>query len=55
MTALKEADLAGPGIGDYAQLEAILPDHYEPALEPRERWRRSTAPSASSRTASARR
>ena len=37
MTALKEADLAGPGIGDYTQLEAILPDHYEPALEPRER------------------
>jgi aspartate--ammonia ligase len=37
MSALKEADLAGPGIGDYTQLESILPDDYEPALEPRER------------------
>ena len=36
MTALKEADLAGPGIGDYAELETILPGDYEPLLGPRE-------------------
>ncbi len=29
----KTADLAGPGIGDYRQLEAILPDNYEPLLD----------------------
>jgi aspartate--ammonia ligase len=32
----KTADLAGPGIGDYADLEKILPDDYEPILTPRE-------------------
>ncbi len=32
----KEADLAGPGIGDYAVLEHVLPDDYEPLLSPRE-------------------
>jgi aspartate--ammonia ligase len=31
----KTADLAGPGIGDYRQLETILPDDYEPLLDPR--------------------
>ncbi len=37
MTATsKEADLAGPGIGDYAQLESLLPDDYEPLLSPKE-------------------
>jgi aspartate--ammonia ligase len=39
MTALhadKQADLAGPGIGDYAELERVLPDDYEPLLTPRE-------------------
>ncbi len=32
----KTADLAGPGIGNYADLEKILPDDYEPILTPRE-------------------
>ncbi len=35
-TTLKEADLAGPGIGDYAELEHVLPDDYRPLLTPRE-------------------
>ena len=33
----KEADLAGPGIGDYTELEAVLPAGYEPLLAPRQR------------------
>ena len=32
----KEADLAGPGIGDYAELEKILPTDYSSLLNPRE-------------------
>jgi aspartate--ammonia ligase len=32
----KEADLAGPGIGDYTELERVLPDDYSPLLSPRE-------------------
>jgi aspartate--ammonia ligase len=32
----KKADLAGPGIGDYAELEKILPNDYNPILNPRE-------------------
>ena len=36
MAGIKEADLAGPGIGDYTELEAILPDDYAPVLPPRE-------------------
>ena len=32
----KEADLAGPGIGDYAELEKILPQDYHSILGPRE-------------------
>jgi len=34
--ATKRADLAGPGIGDYAQLEKILPRDYRSLLTPRE-------------------
>ena len=34
--ASKKADLAGPGIGDYADLEQILPKDYHPLLTPRE-------------------
>ena len=35
MAALdKTADLAGPGIGDYAELEHVLPDDYTPLLDP---------------------
>jgi len=32
----KAADLAGPGIGDYAELEKILPQDYESLLTPRQ-------------------
>jgi len=32
----KQADLAGPGIGDYDQLEKILPQDYRSLLTPRE-------------------
>jgi aspartate--ammonia ligase len=35
----KTADLAGPGIGDYAELERILPRHYTPLLTPNETQR----------------
>ena len=35
-SASKEADLAGPGIGDYDQLAQILPTDYHSALTPRE-------------------
>ena len=34
--AQKRADLAGPGIGDYAELEKILPDDYRSVMTPRE-------------------
>jgi aspartate--ammonia ligase len=37
--ASKKADLAGPGIGDYAELEKILPQDYHPLLTPRETQR----------------
>ncbi|NJL27684.1 MAG: aspartate--ammonia ligase [Thermoanaerobaculia bacterium] len=32
----KKADLAGPGIGDYAQLETVLPQNYRSVLTPKE-------------------
>ncbi len=32
----KKADLAGPGIGDYGELEAVLPQTYRPLLDRRE-------------------
>ncbi|MGZ4418228.1 MAG: aspartate--ammonia ligase [Gaiellaceae bacterium] len=35
----KEADLAGPGIGDYTELEDVLPDDYVPLLSPQETMR----------------
>ena len=35
----KKADLAGPGIGDYDELERILPRDYEPLLTPKETQR----------------
>ena len=38
-TADKKADLAGPGIGDYAQLEQILPRDYQSLLNPKETQR----------------
>src|SRR5579871_4424615 len=37
--SVKEADLAGPGIGDYAELERILPEDYRPMLGPKETMR----------------
>ncbi|MFH1719224.1 MAG: aspartate--ammonia ligase [Planctomycetota bacterium] len=36
MTDEKKADLAGPGIGDYAELEKILPQDYSSLLSPKE-------------------
>ncbi len=36
MTDEKKADLAGPGIGDYAELEKILPQEYSSLLTPKE-------------------
>ncbi len=35
-TAAKVADLAGPGIGDYTQLEKVLPNDYHSLLTPKE-------------------
>ena len=35
----KKADLAGPGIGDYAELEKILPRNYHSLLSPKETQR----------------
>lgn len=34
--AAKKADLAGPGIGNYEELERILPEDYHPLLSPKE-------------------
>ncbi len=39
MTDKKKADLAGPGIGNYDDLEKTLPTDYEPLLSPKERMR----------------
>jgi aspartate--ammonia ligase len=36
MSDLKKADLAGPGIGNYADVEKILPADYESLLNPRD-------------------
>jgi len=36
MTDDKKADLAGPGIGDYAELEKIIPQDYNSLLSPKE-------------------
>ena len=38
-TSIKEADLAGPGIGDYGELEHMLPTDYTPLLDPLETMR----------------
>ncbi len=35
----KKADLAGPGIGSYEELDKILPNDYEPLLPPKERMK----------------
>lgn len=35
----KTADLAGPGVSTYPEVEKILPDDYEPLLTPKERMR----------------
>jgi aspartate--ammonia ligase len=37
MASSKMADLAGPGIGNYTQLEKVLPNDYSSALTRRER------------------
>jgi aspartate--ammonia ligase len=38
-TDLKKADLAGPGIGNYADLEKVLPTDYRPLLGPKDTQR----------------
>ena len=43
MLADKEADLAGPGIGSYDELESILPRDYRSLLSPKETQRAITA------------
>jgi aspartate--ammonia ligase len=35
----KTADLAGPGVGTYDELQKILPDNYKPLLNPKERMK----------------
>src|SRR5690349_17943112 len=35
-TPIKERDLAGPGIGDYDELERVLPQNYRSLLTPKE-------------------
>jgi aspartate--ammonia ligase len=35
----KKADLAGPGVGDYTELEKVLPKDYTPILTPKETQR----------------
>ena len=39
LTLDKKADLAGPGIGDYTELEKILPSDYHSLLTPKETQR----------------
>ncbi len=39
LIAAKQADLAGPGIGNYADLEKVLPTDYESLLSPRDTQR----------------
>ncbi len=39
----KRADLAGPGIGNYEELEKALPNDYTPVLDPKETQRAITA------------
>src|ERR1035437_6076248 len=39
----KKADLAGPGIGSYEELEKVLPIDYMPLLDPKETQRAITA------------
>ncbi len=39
VSSAKEADLAGPGIGDYAQLERVLPSDYRALLGPKDTMR----------------
>jgi aspartate--ammonia ligase len=38
-TADKRADLAGPGVGTYEDVERVLPDDYQPLLSPKETMR----------------
>ncbi len=38
-TTSKQSDLAGPGIGDYAELKDVLPDDYRSLLGPKETQR----------------
>jgi hypothetical protein len=46
----KQADLAGPGIGNYEELEKILPQDYRTLLPPEKRSRPSLPSSTTSRS-----
>jgi aspartate--ammonia ligase len=52
-TIEKEADLAGPGIGSYVELEHLLPEDYEPLLGPLDTMRALYGAKRQSRTDSA--
>lgn len=39
----KKADLAGPGIGNYTEIERVLPDDYESLLDPKDTQKAITA------------
>ena len=49
----KRADLAGPGIGSYEDIERVLPADYRPLLGRRETQRPSSRSSVTSRPACA--
>jgi len=50
----KKADLAGPGIGSYEELEKVLPQDYASLLSPRDTQRAIYAAKATSRRTCAR-
>ena len=50
----KKADLAGPGIGNYEDLEKVLPQDYNSLLTPRRPWAPCSRPRTTSRRTSAR-
>ena len=50
----KKADLAGPGIGDYLELEKVLPTDYSSLLSPKETQKALFEVNATSKTISVR-
>jgi hypothetical protein len=51
----KQADLAGPGIGNYTELESLLPTGYRSLLDRRDTQKRFSRPSGTSKTISVKR